>query len=61
MHLLALADTVATCNTDFAERFAIDATKAAISKETSSGYYFSVFQKENLSSYLIFSIYLHLL
>ncbi|CAH1131144.1 unnamed protein product [Ceutorhynchus assimilis] len=33
MHLLALADTVATCNTDLAERFAIDAAKSAIAKE----------------------------
>lgn len=33
MHLLALADTVSTCNTDFAERFAIDAAKTAIAKE----------------------------
>ncbi|KAL1506470.1 hypothetical protein ABEB36_005832 [Hypothenemus hampei] len=33
MHLLALADTVATCNTDLAERFAIDAAKSAMLKE----------------------------
>ncbi|XP_060524786.1 dmX-like protein 2 isoform X2 [Cylas formicarius] len=33
MHLLALADTVSTCNTDLAERFAIDAAKSAIAKE----------------------------
>lgn len=33
MHLLALADTVATCNTDLAERFAIDAAKTAMAKE----------------------------
>ncbi|XP_066150653.1 dmX-like protein 2 isoform X3 [Euwallacea fornicatus] len=33
MHLLALADTVATCNTDLAERFAIDAAKSAMVKE----------------------------
>ncbi|XP_076252311.1 rabconnectin-3 alpha isoform X2 [Rhynchophorus ferrugineus] len=33
MHLLALADTVATCDTDLAERFAIDAAKSAIAKE----------------------------
>lgn len=38
MHLLALADTVATCNTDFAERFAIDAAKKAIAKENSTGH-----------------------
>lgn len=37
MHLLALADTVSTCNTDFAERFAIDAAKTAIAKENLSG------------------------
>jgi len=37
MHLLALADTVATCNTDFAERFAIDAAKSAIAKENLTG------------------------
>lgn len=36
MHLLALADTVSTCNTDFAERFAIDAAKTAIAKENPS-------------------------
>ncbi|XP_055842018.1 dmX-like protein 2 isoform X1 [Episyrphus balteatus] len=35
MHLLALADTVATCNTDFSEKFAIDAAKSAIAKENS--------------------------
>lgn len=34
MHLLALADTVSTCNTDLAERFAIDAAKSAMAKET---------------------------
>uniref|UniRef100_A0AAR5P422 RAVE complex protein Rav1 C-terminal domain-containing protein n=2 Tax=Dendroctonus ponderosae TaxID=77166 RepID=A0AAR5P422_DENPD len=33
MHLLALADTVATCDTDLAERFAIDAAKSAMVKE----------------------------
>ncbi|KAJ8919060.1 hypothetical protein NQ315_016967 [Exocentrus adspersus] len=33
MHLLALADTVSTCNTDLAERFAIDAAKSAMAKE----------------------------
>ncbi|CAH1397585.1 unnamed protein product [Nezara viridula] len=37
MHLLALADTVSTCNTDFAERFAIDAAKSAIAKENLTG------------------------
>ncbi|XP_073977920.1 rabconnectin-3 alpha isoform X3 [Rhodnius prolixus] len=38
MHLLALADTVSTCNTDFAERFAIDAAKTAIAKENLTGF-----------------------
>ncbi|XP_030754716.1 dmX-like protein 2 isoform X2 [Sitophilus oryzae] len=33
MHLLALADTVSTCDTDLAERFAIDAAKSAMAKE----------------------------
>lgn len=37
MHLLALADTVSTCNTDFAERFAIDAAKTAMAKENLTG------------------------
>lgn len=37
MHLLALADTVATCNTDFAERFLNDAAKTAIAKENLTG------------------------
>ncbi|CAG9833364.1 unnamed protein product [Diabrotica balteata] len=37
MHLLALADTVATCNTDLAERFAIDAAKSAMIKENLIG------------------------
>lgn len=37
MHLLALADTVSTCNTDFSERFAIDAAKSAIAKENLTG------------------------
>lgn len=37
MHLLALADTVSTSKTDFAERFAIDAAKTAISKENLHG------------------------
>ncbi|CAH1106016.1 unnamed protein product [Psylliodes chrysocephalus] len=42
MHLLALADTVSTCNTDLAERFAIDAAKSAMLKEN------PVDQKEEL-------------
>ena len=37
MHLMALADTVASCNVDIAERFAIDAAKSAISKESILG------------------------
>lgn len=37
MHLLALADTVSSCNTDFAERFANDAARNAIAKENLSG------------------------
>ncbi|XP_044575804.1 dmX-like protein 2 isoform X2 [Cotesia glomerata] len=37
MHLLALADTVSTCDVDFAERFAIDAAKTAIAKENLTG------------------------
>ena len=37
MHLMALADTVASCNVDIAERFAIAAAKSAISKETMHG------------------------
>lgn len=37
MHLLALADTVSTCNTDFAEKFVIDAAKTAIAKENLTG------------------------
>ncbi|KAK9710405.1 RAVE protein 1 C terminal [Popillia japonica] len=37
MHLLALADTVSTCNTDLAERFAIDAAKSAMAKENLVG------------------------
>ncbi|XP_018562526.1 dmX-like protein 2 isoform X2 [Anoplophora glabripennis] len=37
MHLLALADTVSTCNTDLAERFAIDAAKSAMAKENLTG------------------------
>ncbi len=34
MHLLALADTVASCQLDLADRFAIDAAKRQIAKET---------------------------
>merc|ERR1740128_1037883 len=37
MHLMALADTVASCNVDIAERFAIAAAKSAMSKETMQG------------------------
>ncbi|KAL7295893.1 hypothetical protein TKK_0010937 [Trichogramma kaykai] len=37
MHLLALADTVSTCNVDFAERFANDAQKSALAKENLTG------------------------
>jgi hypothetical protein len=37
MHLMALADTVASCNVDIAERLAIDAAITAMSKETMSG------------------------
>lgn len=37
MHLLALADTVATCNTEFADRFIDDAAKTAIAKENLDG------------------------
>lgn len=37
MHLLALADTVATCNTDFSDKFVTDAAKTAIAKENVSG------------------------
>ncbi|XP_065223519.1 dmX-like protein 2 isoform X2 [Planococcus citri] len=37
MHLLALADTVSTCNTDFAERFAVDSAKNPIGKEPHDG------------------------
>ena len=47
MHLLALADTVSTCNTDFAERFAIDAAKTAIAKENLTG---NPGDSENLST-----------
>ncbi|CAG9822471.1 unnamed protein product [Phaedon cochleariae] len=42
MHLLALADTVSTCNTDLAEHFAIDAAKSSMVKENLEG------QKEDL-------------
>lgn len=37
MHLLAMADTVASCKLDLAERFAIDAAQNAMSKENSTG------------------------
>lgn len=37
MHLLALADTVSTCDTDLAEKFAIDAAKTALAKENLIG------------------------
>lgn len=37
MHLLALADTVSTCDTDLAEKFAIDAAKNALAKENLIG------------------------
>jgi hypothetical protein len=33
MHLMALADTVATCKLNLCDRFAIDAAKAAMSRE----------------------------
>lgn len=33
MHLLALADTVASCNVDFADRFDINKAKEAMAKE----------------------------
>lgn len=36
MHLLALADTVASCNVDFADRFDINKAKEAMAKETFS-------------------------
>jgi hypothetical protein len=36
MHLLAVADTVASCQLDLADRFAIDAAKKQIAKETST-------------------------
>lgn len=37
MHLLALADTVSTCNTVFSERFATDTGKNTIAKENLDG------------------------
>ena len=38
MHLLAMADTVASCKIDLAERFAIDAARNAMDKvSTTSG------------------------
>lgn len=37
MHLMALADTVASCNVDITEKFSIDAAKSAMSKESMSG------------------------
>ena len=36
MYLLALADTVASCQLDLADRFAIDAAKKQIAKETAT-------------------------
>jgi hypothetical protein len=33
MHLMALADTVASCKMNLCDRFAIDAAKAAMSRE----------------------------
>jgi hypothetical protein len=33
MHLMALADTVATCKLNICDRFAIDAAKAAMSRD----------------------------
>jgi hypothetical protein len=33
MHLMALADTVASCKLNLCDRFAIDAAKAAMSKD----------------------------
>ncbi|XP_042889042.1 dmX-like protein 2 isoform X6 [Penaeus japonicus] len=36
MHLLALSDTVASCNVDFADRFDINKAKEALAKETFS-------------------------
>lgn len=37
MHLLALADTVSTCNTVFSEKFATDTGKSTVSKENPDG------------------------
>ena len=37
MHLLALADTVSTCNTVFSDRFATDTGKNTVSKENVDG------------------------
>lgn len=37
MHLLAMADTVASCKMDLAERFAMDKAKSAMAKESISG------------------------
>ncbi|CAG0879339.1 unnamed protein product [Cyprideis torosa] len=37
MHLLALADTVASCNVDFAEKFAIREEQAKVAKENLQG------------------------
>ena len=37
MHLLALADTVASCNLDLAEKFAIDAAKTAMKESLNTG------------------------
>ncbi|KAL5274949.1 DMXL1 family protein [Megaselia abdita] len=34
MHLLALADTVATCNTDFSDKFAIESIKTSMPKSS---------------------------
>ena len=40
MHLLAMADTVASCKIDLAERFAIDAARNAMDKvSTTSGFH----------------------
>ena len=33
MHLMALADTVASCKMNLCDRFAIDAAKAAMSRD----------------------------
>ena len=37
MHLLAMADTVASCKVDLADRFAIDAARNAMAKENPTG------------------------